>query len=152
MTRDVDLALLTGFGGEEIFIDALLKQFAARRPDAKHFALRNRVLLLSSKQGTGLDVSLAALPFEESAISRASKFSFAPGFDIRTCSAEDLLVFKLFAGRPLDIHDAEGIATRNGEQLDWTYVETNLRPLAEAKEDPEIMQTLARIRAGNYTS
>ena len=37
-----------------------------------------------------------------SAIERASLFSFGPGRDVRTCSAEDLIVFKLFASRPLD--------------------------------------------------
>lgn len=65
---------------------------------------------------------------------------------LRTCSAEDLVVMKLFASRPLDIRDAEGVAIRHGRELDWRYVEEQLRPLAEAKEEPEILQTLARIR------
>jgi len=55
---------------------------------------------------------LAALQFEHSAIERASVFTFAAGVDLRTCSAEDLIVFKLFASRPLDVRDAEGVVTR----------------------------------------
>lgn len=152
VTRDIDVALLTGFGHEESFIDSLLERFAARRADAKAFALRSRVLLLESKLSNGIDISMAALPFEESAIARASLFEFAPGLTLRTCSAEDLMVMKLFASRAIDLRDAEGIAVRNGALLDWEYVETQLGPLAELKEAPEIMQTLARIRAGNFTS
>jgi len=71
---------------------------------------------------------------------------FAPGLELRTCSAEDLMVMKLFASRAIDIRDAEGIAVRHDSTLDWSYIEEQLTPLAEAKEDPEIMRHLARIR------
>ncbi len=53
---------------------------------------------------------------------------------------------KLFASRPLDIHDAEAVAVRQ-KRLGWSYLEEQLRPLAEAKEAPEILATLARVRA-----
>ena len=146
VTRDVDLTLLTGFGGEDRFIAALTAEYPVRRPDAAQFARRSRVLLLQTRDGTGIDISLGALPFEECVVSRASLFTFAPGFDLRTCSAEDLLVLKLFASRPLDIRDAEGVVLRNHKHLDWTYVEEQLRPLAELKEEPEIMNTLASLK------
>ena len=54
---------------------------------------------------------------------------------------------KLFASRAIDIRDAEGAAVRHYEVLDWRYIEQQLVPLAEAKEDPEILRQLARIRA-----
>ena len=46
LTQDVDLTLLTEFGGEESFTDALLGMFKPRRPDAREFALNRRVLLV----------------------------------------------------------------------------------------------------------
>ncbi len=49
-TKDVDLTLLTGFGNEEPFIDALLERYQPRRPDARMFALINRVLLLALRK------------------------------------------------------------------------------------------------------
>ncbi len=73
-TRDIDLALLTGYRGEEPFIDSLLTRYASR------------------------------------------------------------------------IRDAKGIAIRHGSELDWNYIETQLRPLAEAKDDPKILQTLISLR------
>lgn len=39
LTKDTDLTLITGFGTEEPFIDALLSAYRPRRPDAKQFAL-----------------------------------------------------------------------------------------------------------------
>jgi hypothetical protein len=146
LTRDVDLTLLAGFGGEGVFIDELLGAYRARIGNAKAFALRNRVLLIGSPEGVGIDVSLGALPFEEKVVRRASVYSFGPGLGIRTCSAEDLVVLKLFASRPLDIRDAEGVVIRHREQLDWEYIEEQLRPLAEVKDEPQILRTLDRLR------
>ena len=146
VTRDVDLTLLTGFGKEDLYIDALLTRFAARGANAAQLARSRRVLLLCSSTGIGIDVSLGALPFEELAVAHATPHEYAPGVILRTCSAEDLVVMKLFASRPLDIRDAEGVALRHGKELDWRYVEEQLAPLVELKEEPEIMQTLARIR------
>jgi len=106
-----------------------------------------RVLLLRTFSGVGIDVSLGALAFEEGVVSRATPFSFGPGLDIRTCSAEDLVVLKLFASRPLDIRDAEGVIVRHKDELDWSYIEDHLRPLVEIKGEPAILDTLTRLRS-----
>jgi hypothetical protein len=146
VTRDVDLSLLTGFGNEDSFVDLLLSHYAPRIGNPREFALRNRVILLKTRDGVGIDVSLAALPFEECVVSRASSYSFGPGLDLRTCSAEDLIVLKLFASRAIDIRDAETVALRQQKRLDWRYIEQQLTPLAELKDAPEILQTLQQLR------
>lgn len=146
VTRDIDITLLTGFGNEASFIETLLAHYAPRLSDSMQFALRSRVLLLKSPGGIGIDVSLGALQFEHLAVERATLFEFAPGLELRTCSAEDLMVMKLFALRAIDIRDAEGIAVRHDKTLDWSYIEEQLTPLAAAKEDPEILKQFARIR------
>jgi hypothetical protein len=58
---------------------------------------------------------------------------------------------KLFASRAIDIRDAEGIAVRHDKTLDWRYIEEQLTPLAEAKEDPEILRQLVRVRGLSAT-
>lgn len=119
--------------------------YAPRISDAAAFARQNRVVLLQSRDGIPIDVALAALPFEEGAVERSSKFEFEPGCALRTCSAEDLVIFKLFAFRPRDVLDVEGVATRQRAALDWEYIARNLRPLAEVKEQPEILETLEKL-------
>jgi len=139
VTRDVDLTLLTGFGREDSFIDTLLAVYPGRLKNAKEFARRYRVLLLSAPGEIGINISLGALAFEEKVVSRATSFSFGSGAEIRTCSAEDLIILKLFASRPLDLRDAEGVENRHRGHLDWSYIEEQLTPLAEVKQDPEIL-------------
>ena len=123
----------------------VISSTAARGLSRADRGYRNRVVLLRSAEGVGIDISLGGLPFEQGMIDHATIFSFGPGFDLRTCSAEDLVVLKLFASRPLDIRDAEGVVNRHGDQLDWRYIEDQLRPLAEVKQEPEILRTLARL-------
>jgi hypothetical protein len=134
-TRDVDLALLTGIGGEHEFVDTILARFPARRPDGRAFALTHRVLLAQSTAGVPLDISLAALPYEARVMSRSSPFAFTPDCVITTCSAEDLVVLKAFADRPQDWLDVEGIIVRQGRALDRALVLQELRELLDLKED-----------------
>jgi hypothetical protein len=145
LTQDADLTVITGFGGEAPFVDALLARFEGRLADAREFALRNRVLLLRSSRGVPLDVALGAMPFEERAVARASDFTIAPGAVIFTCSAEDLVVFKAFAGRPRDWLDIEGIAIRHAGRLDERLIWAELVPLLELKESPEDARQLRAI-------
>lgn len=146
MTVDVDLTLLTGFGSEGPFIDVLLRHFGGRIPDARTFALTHRVLLLRSESGVGLDIALGGLPFEERVVERASFFDYPPGVPLRTCSAEDLIVMKAFAGRGQDWVDVERVIVRQAGKLDWTYVHEQLAPLAELKGEPEILDQLSKRR------
>jgi len=142
-TRDVDLALLTGIGHEHEFTDTILRTFQGRRQDARAFALTYRVLLIQSTAGVPLDISLAALPYEERVMSRSGPFAFTPDCKITTCSAEDLVVLKAFADRPQDWIDVEGIIVRQRGGLDRALVRRELRELLELKEDmaPEGMLT-----------
>lgn len=144
LTHDVDLTIITGFGDESTYVDALLGSFQGRLPDARDFALNNRVLLLRSDGGVPIDVALGAIPFEERAVERASAFVVQDNVELTTCSAEDLIVLKAFAGREKDWLDIEGIAIRQGDQLDEALIWSELGPLLELKDQPE---DSARLRA-----
>jgi hypothetical protein len=146
-TRDVDVTLLADFGREDEFIAPILASaYRPRIPDAVDFARRNRVLLIESPQGVPIDIALGGLPFEALMIERASAYEFEPGCGLKTCSAEDLMVQKLFAFRTRDVLDVETIALRRRGLLDWAYIEEQLRPLAELKEQPEIMEVFSTLR------
>ncbi len=143
-TRDVNLTVLSGFGNEVAYVDALLAAYEPRIEDAREFALRNRVLLLRSAAGVPIDVSLGAMPFEERAVGRGSPFAVDQDRSILTCSAEDLVVLKAFAGRTQDWLDIEGVVIRQGTTLDTALILRELEPLLELKED---LRPLERLRA-----
>jgi hypothetical protein len=145
MTRDVDLTLLTGFGGEEAFIDRLLAEFSPLRDDAREFALRHRVLIVRTKNGFTADIALGGLPFEELVTAHATDCEYAPGVVLRVCSADDLVVMKAFAGRPQDWIDVEGVLVRQQDKLDWPYIYAQLTPLAELKEQSELVEQLRAL-------
>jgi len=145
-TVDVDLTLLTGFGGEEPFVRKLLERFDARIADALNFALTRRVVLARACSGVGLDIALGGLPFEEAVVARSTLFPFPPQTQLRTCSAEDLLVLKTFAARAKDWLDVEGVIIRQAGKLDWPYIRGQLQPLVELKGAPEVIEELERRR------
>lgn len=146
-TIDVDATLLTGLGHEERFIHGLLRRFEPRVADAAAFARSRRVLLLRAASGVGLDIALGGLPFEETVVDRSSLFTFPLDVPLRTCSAEDLIVLKAFAAREKDWVDIDGVIIRHAGGLDWPYVHSQLAPLVELKEEPEILDELEKRRA-----
>jgi len=138
-TRDIDLTLLTGFGSEERFVEELLQQLLPRRQDAREFALKHRVLLVRTAEGTDVDVALGALPFEERTIARATPWEIREGIALTTCSAEDLLIHKVFAGRGLDWGDAERVLIRQHGKLNLALVRKELGPLLDLKGQPDAL-------------
>lgn len=144
-TRDVDLTLLTGIGGEAPFVDAILLQYAPRIPEARRFALERRVVLVETADRIPLDISLGALPYEARVIERASPFEVEPGVTVTTCCAEDLLILKAFAGRVQDWLDVEGVLVRQGSNVHRELVLDELRPLLDLKEDEEAEPRLVAL-------
>jgi hypothetical protein len=146
ITQDIDCTLFTGFGNEISFIRDLSRHYESRIENAEEFALANRVLLLQSKSGIGIDLALGGLPFEKGVVERASDFEFISGVILRTCSSEDLVILKAFADRTRDWADIEGILLRGGAALDWEFIYSQLQPLCELKESPEILVRLRDLQ------
>lgn len=149
-TRDVDLTLLTGLGGEEAFVDPILEHYRARIPDARRFALERRVLLVETRDGIPLDISLGGLPYEAVIIDRSTPFEIERGITMSTCSAEDLVILKVFAGRAQDWLDVEGIIVRQGAALARYLILEDARPLLDLKEDttaePRLLELFEKHR------
>jgi len=144
LTRDVDLTILCPYGAEGSVIDPLLERFGSRMDDARDFALRHRVVLLRAANAVPIDVALGALPFEERAAERASRWRIGEDLHLLTCSPEDLLVHKVFAGRDRDWIDVEGVIERRRDTLDRELINAELRPLLELNDS---MPHLVRMDA-----
>jgi|SRR5262245_54938888 len=149
-TQDVDLTLVTRLGKESEVIDAVLGAFTERMPNAKEFALQNRVILCSASNGVGVDISLGASGFEEQVVARASASKFAPGYSLVTASAEDVIVLKAFADRSQDWLDIRGIIATQGRRLDWNQINRDLAGLCELKEDTTPVEKLDALRERVY--
>jgi hypothetical protein len=146
-TADADISVLVEAGQERRVAESLLRELPARIDDALGFAARTRVVLARSADNVGIDIVLAGLPFEARLIARATPWALGNGESLQTCSAEDLVVMKVFAARDKDWADVTSILERQGKKLDLDLIRQELVPLLEAKGEPDLMAELEkRIR------
>ena len=97
--------------------------------------------------GVEIDVGLGGLPYEERVIDRATTFDIGSANTLTTCSAEDLVILKTFAGRDRDWADIAEIAARQSGKLDKKLIYRELKPLLELKEDTESGKRLRKLLA-----
>lgn len=134
-TLDVDVTVMTQFGREESAIQQLVSVFRARIADAVEFARQSRVVLVQTTNGVGVDIALGALPFESRMMQRSSIWQVDDTRSLRTCSAEDLIVQKVFAGRDQDWVDVRRVIETRRGALDRALIRQELQPLLELNED-----------------
>ena len=86
------------------------------------FVAKTNVLpVQDAETGIRVDFIFSFTPYEQQAIARAVRQSVG-GQSVCFAAAEDLILHKLFAGRPRDIEDVRGVLARKGKQLDSEYL------------------------------
>ena len=147
LTRDADLTLFTGIGDEATYIDELLAHFGARVTDAREFALAHRVLLLRATNGIPIDLTLGALPFEERGRRRHARRGNRPRDTPAARRTWRARCVQVFADRPQDSLDVEGIVVKSGRLIDWDEVRRDLTELLELKGDTGGLTRLEELLA-----
>lgn len=127
-TRDVDLSVAADEGGYARLVEAL-----ARRGFAIGITVRDDpsdpipdVTLFRDAQGGRIDLLFAKTPFERAALARRVDGVALGPARLPVVTPEDLIVFKLAAGRAQDLADAEEVARTlalAGRSLDWPHIE-----------------------------
>jgi len=87
--------------------------------------------VLDAKSGIRVDFIFSSSAFESQAMKRAVPVNIK-GTNVRFASAEDLIIQKIFAGRPRDMEDVRGILAKKLPQLDVEYIRENLREFDKA--------------------
>ena len=137
-TVDIDATIWA----EGLDVDAILPTLAAeglvpRTADAVEFARERHVLLLRHEPtGTPLELILAYLPFERSALERAVPVDFG-GVIVPAATAEDLIIYKAVAWRDRDRSDVERLLALHGRSIDLERVRRLVREFAAALDEPE---------------
>ena len=123
LTEDIDITL--GVGPERL--PALLAACSATGltplpADPAGFVAETFVLpARHAASGLRVDCIFSTTPYERDAIARAETVEIG-GERVPVASAEDLVLHKLFAGRPRDLEDAVGVVQRKGVAMDWEYL------------------------------
>ncbi|RJQ32222.1 MAG: hypothetical protein C4562_04110 [Actinobacteria bacterium] len=135
-TQDVDITILIPLDETDKFIGLITNHFESRVANDKEFAKQNRMVLIKASDGTEIDISLGIPGYEDEVMRRAIDYEIEPGKELRLCSAEDLVIHKMIAGRPIDLQDIEGIIIKQGQKLDRDYITNWLKQFAQALERP----------------
>jgi len=147
LTEDIDLTL----GADPTALPRVLAACAALGltplpSDVERFVVETFVLpARHTATGIRVDFIFSTTPYEQQAIGRAVRVTL-DGTGIPFASAEDLVIHKLFAGRPRDLEDVLGVVRRKGGELDWQYLERWSREFAAIPGRETMPERLAELR------
>ena len=145
-TLDVDFKVLLNRESAQQLLDVLLPDYTPLQSDPLQALRRNGVLFVKDQNGIRIDLQLADVSFDETAIERAKTIELEPGLSARICTAEDLIIYKIISTRPQDQIDVENIVRRQGNKLDASYVLKWLKLFEQALDDSTLITTFERLR------
>jgi hypothetical protein len=134
-TQDVDLLLLDAGPG----LEALERAFRAAGWSIRRATAEGEILRARHPSHGLADLILAGTDYEREAIARARTEHVAPDLAVDVLAPEDVIVFKLIAGRSQDLADVESILAAR-PLLDESYLES----WAKAWDVLEIWRRLRR--------
>lgn len=144
LTKDIDVTL--GVGGEQL---GQLMQVASESDwqvlpkDPVQFVREVNVLPCRDRSSEiRIDLIFSSSPYEREAIARAKSVDL-DGTTVRYAAVEDLIVHKVFAGRPRDLEDIRNIL-RKGATIDRKLVERALTQISE-ELTPELLERFRGI-------
>lgn len=122
LTQDIDVTVGTSPG--ERFADVIAAAAEAGctplPDDAVAFAHQTMVLPCSSQAGPRVDFVFSFTPYEQHAIRHACVIQLGQAL-VRFARLEDLIIHKVFAGRPRDLEDARSLLRRHPD-TDTDYI------------------------------
>jgi hypothetical protein len=145
LTKDIDITLRFG----PYHLDKLLLiidqiPLKSLPEDISTFVKQTMVLpTLDKSTGIRVDFIFSFTPYESQAIKRVNKIKIL-GQDVCFASVEDLIIHKIFAGRPRDIEDVRIVILKN-KNIDTLYVERWLKEFDAASDEKNFLTTFKSI-------
>ena len=140
-TYDVDFKVLVPNNEYFVVRDALRTAFPERaRPEVPQNPLIVDVIV----GGIVVDFLLALPGYEEQIVERAVQRDLN-GWSALVCSAEDLIIQKVVAGRDKDWLDVEALLFEQHQAFDQAYVDNWLMEFAEALDNGDLLTRYKRL-------
>lgn len=143
MTSDVNVIAYLSMGKAIALIDAAAAAGFEVAPDERG-ELQATGTLRFCRGRFQLDIILASLPCEDDARARSHEHCL---FDrmVLLPTPEDLILFKVLAGRDKDLVDAVGVARRHRAKLDRSYLQGAITAVCELAEDLTPLRRLEEV-------
>lgn len=122
LTNDIDITLGVNIDCLDQLLNVAKKLSLKPLPeDIDSFVNETMVLpTLDEQTGIRVDFIFSYTPFEASAIDRAEMVTVL-GQKVAFATVEDLIIHKIFAGRPRDVEDVKAVLLKNPD-IDLTYI------------------------------
>jgi len=91
-----------------------------------------------------IDFIFSFTPYETEAIKRAKKIKIMDR-EVNFASPEDLIIHKIFAGRPRDIEDVRTVLLKNPD-IDVEYIRKWLKEFDLFSEKKEFLKTFEEVK------
>jgi hypothetical protein len=141
-TYDVDLRVYV----PDFDLDRIRSEIRLAFPErARPHAPDNAFIVAVNIDGVIVDFLLALPGYEGNIVEHATQADFG-GWSVWVCSAEDLIIQKVVAGRSKDWPDVEGLLIEQWDNLDHPYIGNWLGQFAEALENPELLDQYHQVQ------
>lgn len=152
LTQDIDISVAASPDRlAEVLAGVAAAGLAPLPSDVDGFVRQTFVLPTEDPlSGVRVDVIFASTPYEIEAIGRAHGVRVGDA-RVPFASADDLILHKLFAGRPRDLEDAAGVVRRQGSELDWPYIHRWAREFSQVEDREGLSDQALRLERGELT-
>ncbi|MEX0608376.1 MAG: nucleotidyl transferase AbiEii/AbiGii toxin family protein [Balneolaceae bacterium] len=145
-TEDIDIVLGVDSSSLDQVLKAVDNKFEARAKDATQFVEQTNVLpLISLKNNIKVDLIFSFIDFERNAIQKALSVDIE-GKKVQIVRAEDLIIYKLLAGRPKDLEDAKNVIEHNLTTIDIQEIDSVVQELVEGLQEIRIQEHWNQIK------
>jgi predicted nucleotidyltransferase len=145
LTRDIDITL--GVDVDHLGEVLVVVQELSLKPLPKEIEsfVRETMVLPALDEHTGIrvDFIFSYTPYETGAIKRAKKVKIMEQ-EVNFASPEDLIIHKIFAGRPRDTEDVRAVLLKNPD-VDIQYIRGWLKEFDESSEEKDFLKTFDGI-------
>jgi predicted nucleotidyltransferase len=145
LTRDIDVTV--GLGPERLDDILALAGNISLKPlpaNPQEFVTTTMVLPLEDEgSGVRVDIIFSFTPYEKEALARANEVMIENAM-VRFAASEDVIIHKLFAGRPRDIEDAKTIMARQ-KNIDAGYILNWLTSFDQTFPEKKLLELLKSL-------
>lgn len=141
LTKDIDITLgvdVDSYTKIEGLCNKLRLKIIPKNPES--FAEKTKVLPAEDvKSKIRVDFIFSYTPYEQQAIRRAKKVRIK-SYLVRFAAVEDVIIHKVFAGRPVDIEDVKSMLIKNKGKIDFNYTRKWLRKFSQVPGQEKIVE------------
>jgi hypothetical protein len=146
LTRDIDITLGVNIDRLDELLMVAQELALTPIPGNIHTFVEETMVFPAIEETTGIrvDFIFSFSPYKTQAIQRAKKLSIL-NQEVYFASPEDLIIHKIFSGRPRDLEDVRTILLKN-PNIDFQYIENWLKDFDAALEGSHFVRIFNELR------